>query len=75
MRIYRFRVTGSGGFPFQLLYQSEAWPATREDGAKITYACPTQAPQMAITLATRKEPSGIDREMWSLEGWPVSHIV
>lgn len=74
MRIYRFTVTGRGSFPFDMLQQSEAWPATREEAGKIPYACPTQAPAMSITFATRKEPSGTDREGWSQEKWPISHI-
>lgn len=75
MRIYRFTVTGRGNFPFEMLYQCEAWPATREDAGKITFACPTQAPPMSIVLMSRKEPSGVDREMWAMDRWPVSHIV
>lgn len=73
-RIYRFTVRGRGGFPFGLLYQCEAWPATRSDGENIVFACPTQAPEVTLTLATRKEPSGLDREMWSLEKWPILRI-
>lgn len=74
MRIYRFTVRGKGGFPFGMLYQCEAWPATRADAENIVFACATQAPEWALTFATRKELSGTDREMWTLEKWPILRI-
>lgn len=74
MRVYRFTVTGRGSFPFEMLYRSAAYPATLEDAQKMIYACPTQAPALTITFETQKEISGLTRQMWLEEKWPISLI-
>lgn len=71
MRLYSFRVTGAGSFPFRLLALSRAWPASETEAELIEYACPTQAPQQTITLHSHEHPN---LKLWSAARWPVSQV-
>lgn len=66
-----FTVVGSGGFPFDMLARCECWPASSIEATKITLACPTQAPEQKIVLATQKETSGHDAGLWQAAKWPI----
>jgi hypothetical protein len=70
-RIYRFYVSGCGLFPFDMLFYSQAWPASVKDAELIELACPTQAQRQVIGLASRERPSAFQ---WDQKKWPVQRI-
>ena len=73
-RIVRFKVTGSGSFPFEMLTLSECFPATLVDAEKITLSCPTVASEQRITMATYREPSSTEIREWGAKKWPITGI-
>lgn len=71
MRIYRYQVAGDGSFPFALLAEDQAWPASHAEAEKIMLACPTVAPRQFIMLASYAHPN-VNR--WKEEKWPVRRV-
>lgn len=71
VRVYRYFVMGEGSFPFSMLHQDQAWPATAADAEKITLACPTVAPRQMICLASHAHPTNA---LWAAKKWPVHRV-
>lgn len=70
-RLYQFRVTGAGSFPFKQLARDQAWPASEREAELIELACPTQAPPQTITFASYREPNV---QQWRAAKWPVERV-
>ena len=69
MRVHYFLVSGCGSFPFELLAEEKAWPASIADAKRIELACPTQAPEVSITFAKHGPPLMLAQ--WRKKGWSV----
>lgn len=72
---YVFTVAGCGSFPFEMLWLSCAWPASKVDAEKIGMACPTVAPEQEIALVSNRKPEGALLAGWREAKWAVRRMV
>ena len=67
-----FTVTGSGGFPMDMLRRDEAWPSTTDDALRAELAVRTTFGRPPVSI--RLIGLGLTPERWQSFGWTVSHI-